>query len=510
MHESDAHVRQCRRKQRGTLLDCLRAHLIRLVDHGAHPIGEPARAAGIADAHDDLIAALLRNDDRLHRRAPGRQFVDDGDIQVRKRRHGERARNRRRRHDELVRKAPALLALLPQPQPLLDTQAMLLVDDHEREVGKSDAYLKERMRAHDESHFTCGEGRERDSAHPRALRPRHESDLQSERMKPVAKIAPVLLGEQLGRRHERRLQAAARRTRGRRSRDHGLAAADVTLQKPQHWAPGHEVGVNFLQSAQLRGRQLEGQRLQEARRKALAVIDHARRIALHRALHELQAQMMREQFLKGESPLRRMASGGKFGEAHFAWRPMHVHEGVFERRQPKRREDMLWNPVAHRGAVQFAQRLRDERAQASLRDALCSRIDRCQTLLERGGTGAQTAVLRMHHFKTQRSAANLAKAAYARTACQALLLREREIEEAQREKAGAIADARNQLTAFAVGDLGEIHLAFDRGARTGGERAEGRNLGAILVAQRQDKEQILHLRDAEARQTLGERRADPG
>ena len=116
----------------------------------------------------------------------------------------------------------------------------------------------------------------------------------------------------------------------------------------------------------------------------------------------------------------------------------------------------------------------------------------------------------MHHLKAQRPAANLAEAAHTRAAGEALLLREREIKEAQREKARAIADARQQLAAFAEGDFGELHLALHCGAHAGSERAERRELGAILIAQRQHEQEILHLRHAEARQTLGESRADAG
>ncbi len=218
--------------------------------------------------------------------------------------------------------------------------------------------------------------------------------------------------------------------------------------------------------------------------------------------------MVSEQLFERETPLRRMATGGELGEAHFARRPVHVRQGFFEWRQPQRGEDMRRNPVAHRASFQLAQCLRDECTQAALRDAFGSRIDRRQALLKRCRTGAETAILRMHHLDSKGAAANLPEAAHARAAREALLLGEREIEEAQREKAGAVADARDQLTAFAVRDLGEVHLALNRRAHTGDERAERRDLGAILVTQRQDKEQILHLRDAEARQTLGERSAD--
>ena len=113
----------------------------------------------------------------------------------------------------------------------------------------------------------------------------------------------------------------------------------------------------------------------------------------------------------------------------------------------------------------------------------------------------------MHDLEAQRSAAHFAETANARAARQVGLLRAREIEEAQRQRAGAVGDAAQELAAAAIRHLGELDFAFDHGATAGPHAADLGNLRAVLVARRQHEQQVLHLRDAELRELLGERRA---
>ncbi len=83
----------------------------------------------------------------LHRRAAGRQLIDDRNVEIGVRRHRQRARNRRRGHDQLMRKATGEPALLAQQQALMHAEAMLLVDDHQAEALELDAFLEQRVRA---------------------------------------------------------------------------------------------------------------------------------------------------------------------------------------------------------------------------------------------------------------------------------------------------------------------------------------------------------------------------
>ncbi len=50
-------------------------------------------------------------------------------------------------------------------------------------------------------------------------------------MKPLTEVAPVLLGQQLGRRHENSLESGASGASGGRCGDDRLAAADITLDQ---------------------------------------------------------------------------------------------------------------------------------------------------------------------------------------------------------------------------------------------------------------------------------------
>ena len=116
------------------------------------------------------LAALLRHTTVLHRRASRRQLIDDRDVEIGIGGHGQRARNRRRRHDELMGNAAVRLALLLQPQALLHAEAMLLVDDDQGELCEIDALLKQRVRADDDADLAGGDGVERAAARARRLR----------------------------------------------------------------------------------------------------------------------------------------------------------------------------------------------------------------------------------------------------------------------------------------------------------------------------------------------------
>ena len=134
---------------------------------------------------------------------------------------------------------------------------MLLVDDAERQRAKLDVLLHQRMRADDQvisprsiagssvaplgRGDACRSAARRDTASPSShLRQR----------------AVVLLGEDLGRRHERDLEAVLHRDDRGQQRDDRLAGADVALQQPLHRPRLLHVGDDL------------GERLRAARRSA--------------------------------------------------------------------------------------------------------------------------------------------------------------------------------------------------------------------------------------------------
>ncbi len=81
----------------------------------------------------------------------------------------------------------------------------------------------------------------------------------------------VLLGEDLGRRHEGGLQSVFHGQHGREHGDDGLARADVALQQAVHRLGALHVFADLLERRALAGRQLERQHA--AQRLADAIVD---------------------------------------------------------------------------------------------------------------------------------------------------------------------------------------------------------------------------------------------
>ena len=75
----------------------------------------------------------------------------------------------------------------------------------------------------------------------------------------------MLLGENLGRRHDGDLRAVFHRLQRRKRRNDRLAAADVALQQPLHRIRLREVGFDLRSRALLGARKRERQRFEQAR-----------------------------------------------------------------------------------------------------------------------------------------------------------------------------------------------------------------------------------------------------
>ena len=71
---------------------------------------------------------------RLDRFAPWGELVDDGYVEVSVERHRQRPRDGRGAHGEDMRVPRGVLR--PQPRALHDTEAVLLVDDCQPEMGE--------------------------------------------------------------------------------------------------------------------------------------------------------------------------------------------------------------------------------------------------------------------------------------------------------------------------------------------------------------------------------------
>ena len=203
------------------------------------------------------------------------------------------------------------------------------------------------------------------------------------------------------------------------------------------------------------------------------------------------------------------------------WRPGVERFEIRVRRRTmrvaQRRLERQQRPAAaHRGidaidepAGQLRERERGELPQPTLLHALGGRIDRRQALGRgRGRVRLCAPVLRMHHLETRRARAHLAEATQPRAARERGLLRRREMEEAQGQEAGAVRDPRQQDAAAPERDLRELYLAFDDRALAGAQAADRAHARSVLVALRQVEQQVLNGVQAQARERVGERRAD--
>jgi hypothetical protein len=181
--------------------------------------------------------------------------------------HGDRPGNRRGRHDQHVR--PVVGRLGPQRVALLHAEPVLLVDDHQAEVGELDLLLQQGMRA-DHDPGVAGKGvRQRRTPGRRADRPgeqRHAGGVvrgaqlpaPGQRAEHVGDRAVVLLGQDFGRGQQRGLATRVDHLEHGPDRDHCLARADLALQQPVHRVgAGQVVGDGLAHRHLARG---EGER----------------------------------------------------------------------------------------------------------------------------------------------------------------------------------------------------------------------------------------------------------
>ena len=164
-----------------------------------------------------------------------------------------------RGHDQLVRHAPGAGPSRCSCRRCCTPKRCCSSTMTSARFANCDALLEQRVRADHDAH-RAGRRSPRARCAARArLRSRYSSATGLvQRLEPVAQVAPVLLGEQLGGRHQRRLQTAARRRAPPpRRRHHGLAAADIALHQARHGRVRREVGVGIA-SARAPARAVSG------------------------------------------------------------------------------------------------------------------------------------------------------------------------------------------------------------------------------------------------------------
>ena len=394
-------------------------------------------------------------------------------------------------------------AFFAQRQALMHPEAVLLVDDREREGCELDAFLEESVRTDHERHETLAHTLAHVASRLARLPPGRERDVDAEGLEPAAKVPGVLIREKLRRSHERDLTTCLDGAGRRKGRDEGLAAADIALHQPQHRLGDFQVRLDFLEHALLGRRRPKRQRGEEPAFERAGGDEGPSRILLNAPSQEFQGQLVRQELLECEPSLRRMASVEEQLDRCIGWRPMHVLQRLPQARQLRALEKRRGQPVREVLGGSLVEGRAHQLTEPSLSESLGPGVNRSQMLV---GThcfrDVGPAVFRMHDLEARRAATHFAEAADAHPSLEAFLLFRREVKEPQSEVARAVADPGQHLAAASKRDFSEQHFAFYRGTLARDDLAERHHASAVLVTQRQEKQEVLSSLDAEGAQPL--------
>ena len=190
----------------------------------------------------------------------GREFSDRGEIQVAEERHGDRTRDRRRGHDEVVRR----FAGTPKRRTLIHAEFMLLVDDHHREFREIHVFLKQRLRS---DYELCFSGR--DHFQPFSPFCRFQAadqfyDLDRTVCEEFPEGPCMLSGQDFRRRHDGSLKSMCDGQKKRVDRHGRLSASDVTLDQTIHRPAGNRVARHVADRFELSLSQIVRKKLANA------------------------------------------------------------------------------------------------------------------------------------------------------------------------------------------------------------------------------------------------------
>ena len=242
-------------------------------DQRTHPVNLPALLQLGAYALDDFIPPGFGHQLGDDGRAPRRQLVYGGHIQIGVIAHGQGARNRCGAHHQqmrFLRRARRLLAesfcvrqLLPQRQALRHAEAVLLIDDGQPQRFEMHFVLNDRVRADHQRSLAAFHHGQHAVAFFFLLAAGQPSDLQAQRLQhrrqPAYEFGEMLFGQYFGRRHQRALPTGVYALRRRQCCHHGFARTDIALQQAVHGNGARHVVGDFIHHALLRAGQLERQ-----------------------------------------------------------------------------------------------------------------------------------------------------------------------------------------------------------------------------------------------------------
>ena len=327
----------------------------------------------------------------------------------------------------------------------------------------------------------------------RAQRARQQRHTDSERSTQLVDREEVLLGERLGRRHQRALAAQLHRPEQRVQCNDGLPRPDLALEETLHRKRPVEVGVDLGHRAFLIRGERERERRAVAGNELARLAERLRRCTLTRGGRTQESEPEDQELVECEP---RPPDLG-FRERT---RTMHDRQRVRSSRQAfgcEQRSGKLFPDVEHP-----FERLLVEVTELLLRDVLGGGIDRREVARLR----LAVQVVRRHgEAMSVRTAADSNGRAR-----HELRLEPRLVEPRRLDLPRLVRDAcREDLQPTAAAARRGAHDAFDDGVLVAEEIADPLRRNGLLVPARTLPEQIADRQEAELPEPTRDRRADP-
>ena len=304
------------------LVNRLRRRQVRFfafLDQRANNIGLTPRLDFLFHEIVNQPSPFLGPHERPHRLTSRRQTLDTRNVEIAVYRQGHRPRNRRRRHDEHVRR---LFATLFQLGALGDAEAVLLVGYYKPQLVIANLVLDQRVGPDDDINLMRRDGRKRFFMLLGRKLAGKKPDANSRiRQKPRECLA-VLAREDFRRRHQDALIAVFHGLGQREKRDGRLSRADVPLHEPPHRRRLFHIDGYFFPGFRLSFCQLERERTLDFLHKAsVHQMTDALLFFLRLLFHEQQSALNQVQFFKGEP-------GPRLRQCFHRRRKMHGAEGL--------------------------------------------------------------------------------------------------------------------------------------------------------------------------------------
>ncbi len=214
---------------------------------------------------------------------------------------------------------------------------------------------------------------------------------------------------------------------------------------------------------------------------------------------------MGDQLLEGQAREGGMTPVQQVLQTRIEWRPVQEPQRLGQTGQSQRRQDLRRQQLDRTRRLHERECLIGQAAPARLLEPLGRGIDGGQSGLGDLGRGVLEPVFGMHDLQRLGSLPRLAVATQTLADPQGRRLLAGEMKEPQQQPAaGVVAEQDLERTPAAGGDGGVEDLALDHGLAPRLQIEQRCQPGAILVAQRQVEEQILHRADPELAEPLGD------